>query len=199
MRGSYIWSRSVNSTRIERLWYDVTHGFGYKWKMFFVDLEVNHGLNPTLAAHIWLLHHLFLHRINEDSQEWAEAWNSHNLTIRGKRSRSPRDIFLFSMLQDGPRSLERVVIPSGEQVADPSTYGIDWDVVDNPTLMHHHLMQNPQEWDDQNPFAPSIQDLSEIDILDRELTTVVDVSSRSMNVRKLVWQEAFRICNSFYQ
>ncbi|KAJ6526046.1 hypothetical protein B0H19DRAFT_1042286, partial [Mycena capillaripes] len=31
---------------IERLWYDVTHGFGKKWKVFFLDLETNHGLNP---------------------------------------------------------------------------------------------------------------------------------------------------------
>jgi hypothetical protein len=68
-------------------------------------------------------------------------------------------------------------------------------------------MQNPQEWDDQNPFAPSIQDLSEvpceptncpfsaaqIDILDRELEAVVDDSSRSMDVHKLVWQEAFTV------
>ncbi|KAJ7433788.1 hypothetical protein FB451DRAFT_1064009, partial [Mycena latifolia] len=38
--------RSVHNTRIERLWYDVTHGFGKKWKVFFLDLEANHGLNP---------------------------------------------------------------------------------------------------------------------------------------------------------
>ncbi|EDR10741.1 uncharacterized protein LACBIDRAFT_324608 [Laccaria bicolor S238N-H82] len=30
----------------ERMWYDITHGFGMKWKNFFLDLEVNHGLNP---------------------------------------------------------------------------------------------------------------------------------------------------------
>ncbi|KAF7343732.1 hypothetical protein MSAN_01953800 [Mycena sanguinolenta] len=62
-RGSYIWGRSVNNTRIEHLWYDVTHGFGFKWKKFFIDLEVNHNLNPTIAEHIWLLHHLY-----EDAQ-----------------------------------------------------------------------------------------------------------------------------------
>ncbi|KAJ6540746.1 hypothetical protein B0H19DRAFT_1176196 [Mycena capillaripes] len=211
-RGSYIWGRSVNNTRIERLWYDVTHGFGYKWKTFFTDLEVNHGLVPTISAHIWLLHHLFLHCINEDAQEWAQAWNSHDLQIRGERNRSPRDMFFFSMLQDGPRGLEQMAAPPDEQVDDPSTYGIDWDVADDPTLMRHHLLQNPQEWEDRNPFAPGIQDLSEVPCeapdspfsaeqiayLDHELEAVVDLTSRSMNVRKLVWQEAFRICNTFY-
>ncbi|KAJ7302577.1 hypothetical protein DFH08DRAFT_722877, partial [Mycena albidolilacea] len=42
-----VFLRSVHNTRIERLWYDVTHGFGKKWKVFFLDLETNHGLNPT--------------------------------------------------------------------------------------------------------------------------------------------------------
>ncbi|KAF8145150.1 hypothetical protein K438DRAFT_1630562 [Mycena galopus ATCC 62051] len=212
-RGSYIWGRSVNNTRIERLWYDVTHGFGFKWKKFFVDLEVNHGLNPTLPEHIWLVHHLFLRSIDEDAQEWAAAWNSHDLQIRGERTRSPHDIFFFSQLQDGPRGLERIIAPLAEDVPEPSTYGIDWETMDDPQLMHHHLMQNPEEWADQNPFAPNAQDLSEVACeapdspfslaqiahLDAELAVRVDLTSRSMNVRRLVWQEAFAICNSFYQ
>ncbi|KAJ7890080.1 hypothetical protein B0H14DRAFT_2336430 [Mycena olivaceomarginata] len=81
MRGSYIWGRCANMSFPFFYSYDIKHGVGYKWKMFFVNLEVNHGLNVTLAAHIWLLQHLFLHRINKDSQEWAKAWNSHDLTI----------------------------------------------------------------------------------------------------------------------
>ncbi|KAJ7231839.1 hypothetical protein B0H12DRAFT_1029301 [Mycena haematopus] len=212
-RESYIWGRSVNNTRIERLWYDVTHGFGYKWKSFFLDLEVNHGLNPSTEVHIWLLHHLFLDSINTDAQEWADAWNSHDLQIRGERTRSPRDIFLFSMIQDGPRGLERFIEPPDETVEDPSTYAIDWDVIDNPTLMRHHLMQNPQEWEDRNPFAPGIQDLSDVPCepphsvfsaeqiryLDETLAAIVDTTSLSMHVRKRVWIEAFRICNEFYQ
>ncbi|KAJ6620109.1 hypothetical protein B0H10DRAFT_2163679 [Mycena sp. CBHHK59/15] len=203
LRGSYIWGRSVNNTRIERLWYDVTHEFGYKWKHF----------NPTGPEHIWLLHHLFLHCIDEDAQEWAEAWNRHDLQICGERTRSPHDMFFFSQLNDGPRGLERMAAPLDEEVPDPTTYGIDWEVVDDPTLMHHHLMQNPQEWENNNPFAPSVQDLSEVPCeppdspftpaqiahLDREIAAAVDLTSRSMNIRKLVWKEAFRICNEFYQ
>ncbi|KAJ6505107.1 hypothetical protein C8R45DRAFT_817761 [Mycena sanguinolenta] len=211
-RGSYIWGRSVNNTRIERLWYDVTHAFGFKWKKFFIDLEVNHHLNPSVPAHIWLLHHLFLRYIDEDAQEWAEAWNRHDLQIRGERTRSPHDIFFFSQLQDGPRGLERMVAPLEEEVEDPSTYGIDWDVVDDSTLMQHHLLQNPEEWDERNLFSSEPQELSEVPCeapecpfsdeqvayLDRELAAVVDVTSRSMIVRKLVWQHAFEICNRFY-
>ncbi|KAJ7604059.1 hypothetical protein FB45DRAFT_983870 [Roridomyces roridus] len=211
-RGSYIWGRSVHNTRIEHLWYDVTHGFGQKWKKFFIDLEVHEGLNPQVPAHIWLLHHLFLHHINADAQEWADAWNSHVLSIRHERNRSPRDIFLFSMLQDGPRGLEHRVDPIEDEVDDPDTYGIDWDTANDPTLMNHLLTQNPHEWEEQNPFAPGLDNLShvpcdtpdspftvaEINELDRRLGLRVDLQSRSMHVRRLVWREAMEICSHFY-
>ncbi|KAJ7030558.1 hypothetical protein C8F04DRAFT_961386, partial [Mycena alexandri] len=191
--------------------YDITHGFGFKWKKLFHELEANHGLVPMLPAHIWLLHHLFLPRINDNTQEWAQAWNLHDLQICSKGKRSPRDIFFFSMLQDGPRSLERITAPVDKQVEHPMTYGIDWDVADNPTLMHHHLLQHLQEWEDHNPFAPGLETLSkvpcdapdssveQIEYLDRKLVVVIDTTSCSMNMRKLVWQEAFRICNTLYQ
>ncbi|KAJ7206953.1 hypothetical protein C8J57DRAFT_1441190 [Mycena rebaudengoi] len=208
-RGSYIWGRrflymSVHNTRIERLWYDVTHGFGQKWKKFFTDLEVNHGLNPTVASHIWLLHHLFLPAINTDAQEWADAWNSHSLNIRRERARSPRDIFLFSMYR---------AEPADEPVEDITTHGIDWAVADDPLLMNHLLAQNPQDWEERNPFAPGLDTLSHVPCdapdspfdanqiawLDARLAERVDLTSRNMNIRRLVWKEAMEICMQFYQ
>ncbi|KAJ7159912.1 hypothetical protein C8R43DRAFT_1086853 [Mycena crocata] len=182
-RGSYISGRSVNDTDIERLWYNVSHpwlGFGHKWKLFFVELKVNHGL------------------------EWAAAWNSHNLQIHGEHTCSPCNIFLFSMVQDGPQG--------PQDVSDPATYGIDWEVADDPTLMCHLLTQNPQDWEEHNPFTPGIADLSDVPCelpncpfspeqivyLDVQLGACVDTTSHSMNVRRLVWKEVFEICNSFY-
>ncbi|KAJ7233488.1 hypothetical protein C8J57DRAFT_1090552 [Mycena rebaudengoi] len=212
-RGSYIWGRSVHNTRIEHLLYNITHGFGQKWKNFFVDLEVNHGLNPLVLSHIWLLHHLFLDHINADAQEWAEAWNSHNIHIRGERERSPRDMFLFSMVQDGPRGVQHLTEPVDEEVDDPNTYNIDWDEADNPQMMDHLLGENPQEWEDNNPFSAAPGTLShvpcdppncpftpeQVAYLVIRLAAAVDVTSRNMAVRHLVWKEAFVICNEFYQ
>ncbi|KAH7904431.1 hypothetical protein BJ138DRAFT_1019159 [Hygrophoropsis aurantiaca] len=210
-RGSYIWGRSVHNTRIERLWYDVTHGFGQKWKNFFLDLEMCHGLDPRQPSHIWLLHHLFLSEVNADAQEWKHTWNSHHLQIRGERERSPRDIFLFSMVQDGPRGIERLLAPVEEDVEDIATYGIDWGVVDDPVLMAHLLQHNPHE-NVNNPFAAGPNTLSnvpceppnspltdaQINQLDRELAVRVDLSSRNMQVRRLVWTNALAICQSFF-
>jgi hypothetical protein len=45
--------RSTCNTRIECLWYDFTNGVGGKWKEFFIDLEINHGL-LGLPSHILL-------------------------------------------------------------------------------------------------------------------------------------------------
>ena len=59
--------RSVYNSQIERVWYDVTKGFGEKWKEFFTDLEANEGLDVDNPAHLWLLHHLFLNNINQDA------------------------------------------------------------------------------------------------------------------------------------
>ncbi|KAJ6553003.1 hypothetical protein B0H19DRAFT_949550 [Mycena capillaripes] len=212
-RGSYIWGRSVHNTRIERLWYDVTHGFGQKWKNFFHDLEINHGLNPRSPADIWLLHHLFLGSINQDAREWAQSWNSHKLQIKGERKRSPRDMFVFSMVQDGPRGLQRIVEPIDEAVEDITSYGVDWQVADEPRLMQHLLEHNPQDWENENPFRAPPAQLSdvpcepptcpftpeEVALLDETLRGRVDVTSRNMGIRRLVWQEAFHICSFFQQ
>ena len=234
-RGSYIWGRSVilfpfglfgidhilsimtyrsvHNTWIERLWYHITHAFGQKWKNFFLDLETHHSLNPRAAEHVWLLHHLFLDAVNQDAQEWAHAWNSHHLQIRGERERSPRDIFIFSMLQDGPRGVQRLTTPTDKPVDDLASHGIDWDVTDDHRLMNHLLWENPQAWEDDNPFSSGPVTASHVPCeppdcpfstaqvleLDTRLGNLVDVSSRNMHIRHMVWVEALEICTFIYQ
>ncbi|KAJ7711640.1 hypothetical protein B0H16DRAFT_1343575, partial [Mycena metata] len=91
--------------------------------------------------------------------------------------------------------------------------GIDWDVADDPALMAHLLDENPQDWATQNPFAPGHDTLShvpcdapdspfdaeEITALDTQLAAEVDLTSRNMHIRRLVWIKAMEICNSFYE
>jgi hypothetical protein len=120
------------------------------------------------------------------------------------------------MVQDGPRGIQQLLSePEDEEVEDTATYGIDWEVADDPVLMSHLLEENPQEWDDLNPFAagPNPGTLSHVECdppgspfpLDHIvhfdnllLQTGVDLQSRSMGVRRLVWKEALHICRHIY-
>ncbi|KAI0687882.1 hypothetical protein C8T65DRAFT_712118 [Cerioporus squamosus] len=162
-RGSYIWGRSVHNTRIERLWYDVTSGFGQKWNNFFYDLEMHCHLNPDICY------------------------------------------------EDGLRGLVPHPVPD-EAVDDISQYGIDWEANNNPAIMDHLLANNPQEWDDTNPFRPSSHTgpsqfsyvqceapgcpfyLSELQELYARLAAEVDLQSKNMTMRRMVWEVAFKIC-----
>ncbi|EIM83911.1 uncharacterized protein STEHIDRAFT_62067 [Stereum hirsutum FP-91666 SS1] len=219
-RGSYIWGRSVHNTRSERLWYDVTTGFGAKWKKFFLELEhlIEHALDPERAAHIWLLHHLFLASINADATDWVATWNSHPITGRGvQRQASPQEMYLMGMAELGARGLDYITADDQVVTEDPTGYGIDWEVHGNPTLLAHHLENNPQEWESENPFASAgspdrLSDVpceppncpftpQEVAILDRELYAEFGTSlaSRDMIVRKAVWIHAVMSCETMYR
>ncbi|RDX56683.1 hypothetical protein OH76DRAFT_1510371 [Lentinus brumalis] len=208
-RGSYIWGRSVHNTRIERLWYDVTSGYGGKWKVFFLELENSYGLDADRADHIWLLHHLFLAALNQDAQEWAEAWNAHRIHIRGERAASPRELFMFGMVRNGSRGIYYTPpADDGISVDDLANYGVDWDALADRTLLRHHLEHNPGEeapgtseptasttvpsrlshvpCDEPDcPLSPE-----QIRMLDAYLAHHFDLSTRDMMVRRHIWMAA---------
>jgi hypothetical protein len=205
--------RSVHNSRIERIWYDVTEGFGGKWKNFFTDLEANEGLDVDNRAHVWLLHHLFLNDINRDALAWAETWNNHKLQIRGERQQTPQEMFFFSMFEDGPRGLNgprRGREGNWDELEgeDLTLYGIDWEVMEDETFATHHYQQNPVPL--VNPFSTAPPTLSEVECtppdcplsiegvrqLDGYLSQVLDGNSRSMLVRRAIWVEALLICSS---
>ncbi|KAJ7688145.1 hypothetical protein B0H17DRAFT_938681, partial [Mycena rosella] len=84
----------------------------------------------------------------------------------------------------------------------------NWQVTDEPRLLHHLLRENPQDWEHENPFHAPPSELSDVPceppncpfiaeqvaLLDTTLQGRVDVRSRNMVIRRLVWQEAFSIC-----
>ncbi len=205
--------RSVHNTSIERLWYDVTHGFGQKWKNFFMDLEANYSLNPRIPAHIWLVHHLFLSAINDDAAEWASTWNHHTMQLRRERNATPHELFFCSMVQDGLRGVSGLN-PVDEEIAeeDLAGYGIDWEVASNPTYMRHLLDHNPEAGAVANPFEIGPSTLSDVPCeppncpftpaqvqsLDAHLLDTGHLDSRNMQIRCLIWQTALTFCSNVF-
>ncbi|KAK0490172.1 hypothetical protein EDD18DRAFT_1080622 [Armillaria luteobubalina] len=114
---SYIWGRSMHNTRVERMWRDTTVAFSNKWKGFFYVLEGSHLLNLLLNQHVWLLHFLFLGKIDGDCQKWANHWNNHKLSLHGC-SASPLQIWMESQLLHRARSLEHLM-PDDPRIAAP--------------------------------------------------------------------------------
>lgn len=96
----------------------MTRGVGSKWKVFFWTLEDSGELNPNNENHIWLIHRLFLPHINRDLTVWAEMHNLHKIQIRGERTRSPTDMFVFDGIKDGIRPLRVAGQPGNDADED---------------------------------------------------------------------------------
>ncbi|KAJ7767538.1 hypothetical protein B0H14DRAFT_2402793 [Mycena olivaceomarginata] len=211
---AYIWGRSVHNIRIERLWCDVTRGFGRKWSNFFLSLEYSCGLRPDLEAHIWLLHHLFLAPINQDAGDWARTWNEHKIRLDTERTRSPCDLFFFGMIENRLRGFNSAPeLADDDEIDDVDAYGIDWEDLHNADIMAHHTEHNADQEhnpdDLDNPFSndgphrlshvevsePSCPfTLDEVADLDAHLALNPHSQSRNMTSRQSVWIDALAFC-----
>lgn len=126
-------------------------------------------------------------------------------------------MFIFGMVEEGPRGLEVLAMrePVDEQVAeaDLADYGIDWEVHEDVAAMERILDNNPEDWEDDNPFANTTRPVQMNEVVceqpncpfsDEELnefkSRVVDsglnFTSRSMQTRRLIWQTSLDICFS---
>ena len=99
-RFSFLWGRSTQNSRIERLWVDTGINFVCRWKAFFVHLEDIHYLDVGNPHHLWLLHFLFLGKLNDDCQQFQHDWNQHPISKRG-HNQSPlvRILLVFFLCQ----------------------------------------------------------------------------------------------------
>lgn len=209
------WLRSVHNIRIERLWVDVTNGFGHKWKEFFQILEASDGLDINNHAHVWLLHELFLPMINEDAEQWAAAWNAHVIGRRGERHLSPHAMFLQGVLEHG----QRTVYPFDDDsnIGDVEEYGIDWQDLDNSRVRTHHDANNSDDSQSDagpatNPFVLNQPDqLSHVevpnascpftsqaqqDMFDGHLQVLLARAQADMASRRLLWIEALTVAQT---
>lgn len=75
--------KSVHNQRIERLWRDLFEGVLSYYHSLFYYMEDQGILDAMNDTHIWALHYVYSHKINEKLNIWREAWASHRLrTVR---------------------------------------------------------------------------------------------------------------------
>ncbi|KAG2097403.1 hypothetical protein BD769DRAFT_1369076, partial [Suillus cothurnatus] len=88
------------NSRIERSWVEVGTQFAHMWHAFFYWLERLHGLDVSNAQHLWLLHELFLEKIESDCYTFQAEWNAHPISGEG-HNQSPNDMRLMGQHEHG--------------------------------------------------------------------------------------------------
>ena len=197
--------RSVHNIRIERLWVEVKRIIVTKWKPFFEGLEAHHGLRVDSAAHIWLLHHLFLETLNNNIQEWAEHWNAHGMRLKREKDKVPRDMFILGMRR---RVVDDAAVRQEEAVEDVEEFGIDWDGIEDEQLVRELQGQAENPFDGYAPDAlnevpckpPDCPlTLNQVNGLDATLSTQFNMTAfHDMDVYTAVWIQALTWCRDLF-
>lgn len=152
--------------------------------------------------------------INHDAQAWKEAWNAHKMRLPdGQPRASPHELFLFGMVDFGPRGIDIFAQPEVINPADLAAFGTDVSIHEDGRAMNHFLENNPDAWDAGNPFnnAATVPDHTneiiveppssplapeQIAILDHFLTPYsAQAATGNMVSRKLLWQVALDKCH----
>ena len=97
-RGSHIAGSSVHNQRIERLWRDVYRCVFSAYHELFYSMEALGILDPVDEVDLFILHCVYLPRINRSLKEFMRAWNLH--PIRTERNWSKLQIMINSLVRE---------------------------------------------------------------------------------------------------
>ena len=102
-RNSFIAGSSTRNQRIERLWRDVFRCVAVTFYYVFYAMEQSGILNLENELHMFVLHLVFLPRLNHSLSEFKALYNDHRLS--SERNWTPNQIWRNGILdQDNPLS-----------------------------------------------------------------------------------------------
>ncbi|KAJ7867825.1 hypothetical protein B0H13DRAFT_2351761 [Mycena leptocephala] len=180
--------------------------------------SVSGSCTRDFVTHSTQLPHCF-DRFNQRDCRLGENVNEHKIRFDNDRTRSPRDMFFFGMIENGLRGFDAflVVAPDDDDIDDLDAYGIDWEELHNTDIMVQHNKHNAvQELDPEaldNPFSnDSPHKLSHVEVQeplcpfgpeyvglhDAHLAHNPHSQSCNMNSRRAVWIDALSFCRSLY-
>ena len=115
-RRSFMAGKSCHNQRIERLWGDVFSSCLAKFYCVFWYLEDNGHLDITNEVHLYVLHQVFVLRINQSLELFCEGWDNH--PIRTAHNMSPNRMWLMGKVGYDPDDDPTIV---------DTDYGIDFE------------------------------------------------------------------------
>lgn len=146
-RGSAIRGTSTQNQRIERLWRDVFRAVCVNYYYLFHTMELNGILDRNNNIHMFVLHNIFLPRLNYSLDSFTSAWNNHPL--RTEHNWSPKRLWL-----NGNIDIRNRILSTVQSILS-----------DEPVLSADDL-----EWFGYDPYAPNIEneDLPQVIVDDIE-------------------------------